>query len=190
MSEMQEQARVLRLRGLSITAISQQLGMPRSSTFAAVRDIQLTCEQKYKIVLTTGNRKRNEIKTCPKCGTSDLERFGPNKSRWDGLQVVCRLCLTAQYHENKPCWRGYALKKYGLNNETYAVLLLKQGGVCALCGKPPLGNERLVVDHDHTTGVVRGLIHGVCNTVIGYAKDDVDLLRKAIIYLENHLSNT
>jgi hypothetical protein len=51
--------------------------------------------------------------------------------------------------------------RYGLTSRHIAAWLRFQGGVCALCGEP-LG-KRFHVDHDHDTGIVRGLLHAACN---------------------------
>lgn len=63
--------------------------------------------------------------------------------------------------------------------------LLSAATVCELCGLP-FGNtahSRKVVDHDHKSGVVRGIIHGSCNFGIGHFSDDPALLEKAAAYL-------
>jgi hypothetical protein len=44
----------------------------------------------------------------------------------------------------------------------------------------------LSVDHNHTTGAVRGLLCANCNLAIGYANDDPVVLRKAIAYLDKY----
>lgn len=76
---------------------------------------------------------------------------------------------------------------YGLTLDAYEALLKDQGGVCALCGEPfvEAAGQRLgpAVDHDHTTGKIRGVIHGLCNTRLGRFNDDEKLLQKAIDYL-------
>lgn len=63
-------------------------------------------------------------------------------------------------------------KKYGITPTDYQRLLDKQGGVCAMCRKPPLEAEFLAVDHDHESHVVRGLLHRTCNTALGLLGDN------------------
>jgi Recombination endonuclease VII len=79
---------------------------------------------------------------------------------------------------------------YGLTPSQYNTLLQEQNGVCACCGKLPVGNRRLCVDHDHhvekNIGVIfiRGLLCDACNIGIGKLGDDVVGLRRALAYLE------
>ena len=44
--------------------------------------------------------------------------------------------------------------------------------------------RRLAVDHDHKTGKIRGLLCISCNVGLGHFQDDVELLRSAILYLQ------
>lgn len=76
-------------------------------------------------------------------------------------------------------------REYGLTVEDYDLMLASQGGGCAICGATE-GNfrrKRLAVDHDHKTGAVRGLLCYLCNSLIGNAKDDPDVLVRAAEYL-------
>lgn len=82
--------------------------------------------------------------------------------------------------------RQQALRKYGLRPEDYDTLLDNQNGVCAICSEPPKPGRRLAVDHDHTTGEVRGLLCSPCNTALGLFKDRIRLLAAAIVYLEDN----
>jgi hypothetical protein len=78
------------------------------------------------------------------------------------------------------------LKRYGLSPETYVELLAHQGGACAICRTTSTAPwSRFCIDHDHDSGAVRGLLCQRCNVCIGQAGDDVDVLRKAIAYLES-----
>ena len=69
----------------------------------------------------------------------------------------------------------------------------KQEGKCAICGA--LGvlvgsdNESgMVLDHDHATGVVRGLVCRSCNAGLGAFKDNVAAMQKAAVYLTEERS--
>lgn len=72
---------------------------------------------------------------------------------------------------------------YGITLEEYEKMLVYQDGVCAICGGPPCGSQRLFVDHDHETGVVRGLLCGRCNSMLGLADDSPHRLAEAMAYL-------
>lgn len=63
-----------------------------------------------------------------------------------------------------------------------------QHGECAICQvpltiEPGRQGDAAHVDHDHTTGRVRGLLCVTCNSGIGHLDDDPYLLRKAADYL-------
>lgn len=53
---------------------------------------------------------------------------------------------------------------------------------CEIC----YAAEELVIDHDHSTGVFRGILCGSCNTAIGMFKDNPALLWRASQYIHNH----
>jgi len=87
--------------------------------------------------------------------------------------------------------KSYLKRHYGLAIEVYDQMLETQKGVCDICKQPEtITNEYterwLSVDHDHETGKIRGLLCSKCNSVIGYAKDNIQTLKNAITYLEKH----
>ena len=71
-------------------------------------------------------------------------------------------------------------RRYGLTPKQYASLFDAQGGLCAICKSEPI----TVIDHDHETKEVRGLLCGVCNRGLGMLGDSVSGLRAALEYLE------
>lgn len=78
--------------------------------------------------------------------------------------------------------RNSALKAvYGITLDDYNKLFEKQGGQCAICSKTQ--ERTLHVDHCHSSGRVRGLLCQKCNMAIGLLHDSVDLLKKAVKYL-------
>lgn len=74
-------------------------------------------------------------------------------------------------------------RKYGLTPDDYYGLIEAQHGLCAMCEKEP---KRFVVDHDHATGQVRGLVCDRCNYILSFF-DDAEVHEKAIRYLAKHL---
>ncbi len=79
-------------------------------------------------------------------------------------------------------------RRFGITLCEYKERLAAQGNVCAICNSPRNGMA-LSVDHDHKTGKVRGILCSACNTVLGHARDNINILEKAIAYLRVHQSN-
>ncbi len=81
--------------------------------------------------------------------------------------------------------RKYHLARYGLTPETYSEILASQNNACFTCKKPQAESTRnLVIDHDHNTGKVRGILCIECNLALGHAKDDIKILLNLIKYLQ------
>jgi hypothetical protein len=79
-------------------------------------------------------------------------------------------------------------KKYNITQTDYEAIKTQQNGVCKIC-KSPYGSITrkdisFMIDHCHTKGHVRGLLCFSCNIALGYLKDDVERLKRAIEYLE------
>lgn len=74
--------------------------------------------------------------------------------------------------------------RYGITIEQYDKILDKQNSSCGICHQhEDTLNKRLVVDHCHTTGKVRGLLCPSCNRGLGLLKDSDEVLFQAIAYL-------
>ena len=91
---------------------------------------------------------------CRKCGTTKaLSEFNKHTSGAPGSQC-------------KRCAREFHLQKeYGISADDWDRMHREQNGVCLLCGQR--ADDPLVVDHDHKTGRVRGLVHNRCNVLLG-----------------------
>ena len=69
--------------------------------------------------------------------------------------------------------------KFGITLEDYNILLDKQKGCCLLCNRHYSELVKaLAVDHNHTTGKIRGLLCGPCNTRLGWFETSRDLILK------------
>ena len=71
-------------------------------------------------------------------------------------------------------------RRYNITIEYYNDILNKQQGRCLLCNIIP---KKIVVDHCHSSGKVRGLLCNECNTAIGLFKENIEVFKKAIDYL-------
>lgn len=92
--------------------------------------------------------------------------------------------------------RCHLRKQFDMSLEDYEAMLAGQGGVCAICRQEETWvNSRkgsigaLAVDHDHSTGKVRGLLCNSCNVLIALSGERTEVLRAAIAYLEHHASS-
>lgn len=140
-----------------------------------------------------------------------FEAFHKSSRSKDGLQTRCRNCYrdwwneryqsnpefrakrsehVGKFHEEKyPSRRekqnnAKLFKMYGITREQFDVMSAGQGGVCAICSRPPQGKARLSVDHQHETKRIRGLLCDPCNSALGLFGDDPERLMAAIRYLE------
>jgi hypothetical protein len=87
-------------------------------------------------------------------------------------------------------------RTYGLSEDDYEKIVARQNSCCGICDKK-LNTEingknkrEAFVDHDHSTGVVRGLLCHNCNVAIGHLNDDIHLLERAIQWISTVKSAT
>lgn len=124
----------------------------------------------------------NRVKThCPQGHPYE----GDNLRRGKDGKRLCYACALAN-------GRKQALKRRGLTPEEFQQMLDRQDNQCAICSMAFRGKRRPSVDHDHTccpenrscSLCVRGLLCESCNKGLGHFRDDPDLLRSALSYLE------
>lgn len=96
--------------------------------------------------------------------TNDWRRNNPE--RWNQIQRDWRA-------KNKEKLREYHLKQYGITPAEYDALFEAQGKKCACCGQTGFTSKNWHVDHDHKTGVVRGIVCHKCNTTLGLLGDSL-----------------
>lgn len=119
--------------------------------------------------------------------------YYPSRKKYERY---CKICARKREHRKKSrnpsLYRGHKLKRrYDISSEQYDELFQKQGGVCAICGKPERTKSKdgitpisLVVDHTHDgTKTVRGLLCTHCNFCLGHLFDRPKLAIKIANYL-------
>lgn len=124
---------------------------------------------------------------CARCKAEKPEHdFPRNKRTTSGRHCYCKPCHNAQNREARERAGGsrrYHLKKrYGITMQEFDGLLEQQGSLCPICLKRPAVH----VDHDHSTGNVRGILCEMCNGGLGQFRDNPATIERAIEYLEQH----
>lgn len=103
-----------------------------------------------------------------------------------GVETKCYDCIL-----NDPKRiEGQLKKKYGMTLSEYRALYDAQNGQCAICNRKERAVTKsvlgLVVDHDHISGKVRGLLCSYCNQSVGLIDDDPKIADEMASYLREH----
>jgi Recombination endonuclease VII len=137
----------------------------------------------------------------------EYKKSFPRKDGTFGISRQCRQCnidQAALWRKNNPernavahlksqrrpeakraAWVNRIWKLYKLTPAQYKALLDGQDSRCAICrSDDPNGPHRIwQIDHDHSSGRVRGILCNRCNLTIGRFDDDPGLLEAAAAYL-------
>jgi hypothetical protein len=117
--------------------------------------------------------KAEEIKAkVKKWQLDNPERHAENQARWRDSGGKAR--------SNR---KSHLKRTFGLTLEEYDEMLAAQRGGCAICGDTPEAGKTLHIDHDHETGLVRGLLCQRCNHGLGLFREDDTLLQEAAAYV-------
>ena len=87
------------------------------------------------------------------------------------------------YYQNNPHKKKEQVLryKYGISLEDWQTMFDNQNGCCAICGKK---TDKLVVEHNHDNGKVRGLLCNKCNSALGFVFEDKNILENMKSYLQ------
>lgn len=109
---------------------------------------------------------------CEACGNGVPVYLDQGKGR-----VFCKKKLRIENRAHR------LKKKYGLTDQQYSAMAQRQGERCLICQNVP---DRLVVDHCHSSGRIRGLLCNKCNVAIGLLQDSPLIALAACTYLSEH----
>lgn len=153
------------------------------------------CKECYRANSRKGHeRKKDQVKmqpipipeeqTCLRCGqVKQASDFSKNLLR--GLTAWCKECKSKRQKELRSNRRDHLRRYYGLTLEQYSKMEQDQGGLCAICRQePPPSKQGLVVDHNHQTGKVRGLLCNRCNTTLRYVEAAPDAWKDKLFTVE------
>lgn len=147
---------------------------------------------------------KSELRKCRGCGKDrNKEQFSKWAQYCDDCQMprwkrwylknkgIAKSRKSAWGNKNKDKVSKYAKRcyyktKYGITEEQKADILASQGGVCWICGTSEPGANGWHMDHDHNEGNrIRGVLCLFCNSGLGYFKDRIELLERAMVYLRS-----
>jgi hypothetical protein len=134
-------------------------------------------------------------KTCLLCKNEmDESCFYRFYDRWTQkhyLSARCKTCHQEYRRQSPTTHRNRKAEKlqlrYGMTYEQWEAMRDAENYSCMICGitESELG-RKLDVDHCHETGKVRGVLCNSCNSVLGHARDNVEILQAAINYLKEY----
>lgn len=128
----------------------------------------------------------NGYKVCSNCKVSKpFEEYAKQRNQ-------CKRCRLDFANVRRVTPEGRAKKRlqsikhrHAMSAEEYFGMVERQENLCAVCGSMP-GNKALAVDHDHATNKTRELLCTSCNFGLGWFKDNVNTMQKAIEYIRKH----
>ena len=137
----------------------------------------MTAPQLKVVAEQTYPYERGNERICFRCGKwKPLEAFYKRKN---GRPRVP--CIECYMHDAR---RNRRKRIYAVTPEQFMDMLKAQHNACAICCEVFRDIKTTHIDHDHITGVVRGLLCDHCNLGIGHFRNNSDVLRNAIAYLE------
>ncbi len=128
------------------------------------------------------------LKRCSKCKIEkNINDFYKRSDTKKGIRSHCKKCYNEylKVHRKLPHIKNYykkysLLKKYGLTLKEYEQMVKQQENKCLICGK----KKQLVVDHNHKTKKIRGLLCSQCNRALGFVYENKMILLKLVNYID------
>lgn len=153
----------------------------------------LDCQRERRLISKHGPnsgrvKKRKELRNqglcdCVTCNKIlPIEQFAKYNKLKTGYRTICIEC------KKKRDRKSVLRFKYNLTFEQFDNMLVKQEYKCKICNYLldfSFKNKKVHIDHCHTTGKVRGILCGPCNAGLGMLKENINILKNAITYLEN-----
>lgn len=152
-----------------------------------------------------------KTKVCSTCRKKRAAKFFSRRvASRDGLHLVCKSCdnarlkrwrkknpgYSAKWFARHPGYKEARLKRdplmnrrghlryaYGMTLDDFDRLLARQRKKCAICRRTSF---KPVVDHNHKTGKVRGILCPRCNCAIGFLSESPPIFKRALKYIQRY----
>lgn len=139
-------------------------------------------------------------KDCDQINPQSLSRFHKNKNYKGGFHYYCKYCCRSyankwnseNRHKRNTASKEWAKKnprkrnenwfkwRYKIDLSQYENMVIQQNNQCFICKI----ETKLFVDHNHSNGQIRALLCRHCNTALGFAKEDIQILSNMIYYIK------
>lgn len=158
------------------------------------------CGQKTRLApqtCSTKGWKRGQPIRFVKHHVNRVENERRDSERTELKCTKCKQILPAsqfEFRNDTKTYRGVCRKcrvsaRYGISSSVVAKLIERQKNKCPICLIDFSALSRTpVIDHNHLTGTVRGVLCDTCNRAIGMLKDDAHCMRRAMHYLETEFN--
>tara|TARA_Y100000746_G_C15280321_1_gene357370 strand:- start:42 stop:623 length:582 start_codon:yes stop_codon:yes gene_type:complete len=144
-------------------------------------DINLSKDKIKKFNISqTGDQY--EFKVCDRCFKYlPTSSFSDNRLKKDNVMTKRPSCKECRKINDGKNISSTDRKKWNAKKPSNYELF-----ECPICSKVSVADKtRIVLDHNHKTGKVRGFLCESCNTGIGRFDDDIEILKKAIHWLQS-----
>ena len=151
--------------------------------------------EEVSLIKSPNNRGKRILKKCKNCGC--IFETLLLRARKKGEFFCSKKCYIEHMKKNSMTKEQKKKKevlyqkksKYGLNENDYTHMFDVQNNRCAICDSEFTENLKGFVDHCHKTNKIRGLLCTKCNSLLGMANDNIEILLKAIEYLKKYDKN-
>jgi len=144
---------------------------------------------KYGVDKTTKDGYRY---SCKECYNAQQREYANNNKDLIKSRNAAKAEQRKAYYQSdrgkESSRRSHLKRKYDITLEEYNELLEQQNNKCKICNTEETSerNEFLSVDHEHSSGRIRGLLCNTCNRALGLFQDSSEVLQNALIYLQNN----
>lgn len=131
---------------------------------------------------------------CKECNSREYKKWYYKDT--ERSKLVSKEWRDKNQDKRKEMWNKYRtrdkelklLKMYGITFDQYLLMLESQAFQCKIClvDLETISPKHIHVDHCHTTNKVRGILCNLCNTSIGMAREDIEILENMIKYLKEN----
>ena len=131
------------------------------------------------------NLKKNNPEFAERQRTNARNWAEKNKDRLEKYRKQRNTDPQCKERDKQTHKRNYLSRKYGMSNECVEKLKQAQQNKCPICERLLTDVKKIHIDHNHTTGYVRGILCSKCNNGLGFFNDDIQLFTKVLSYLQS-----